>query len=345
MSAKSANIALENMTRKLQRVNLPRLAPATGFEGDQEFAEQVDLWTKWIAWEKDDPLVLKTDDVEAFRQRVLHCYKQALMALRFWPEMWVDAAAWCFEEGMIKDGKDIGADLLAQGISANPESVLLALKQADRIESTFLEGDDGKAAKAKAVRAPYDHVLETLYSMHQKLKDREKSEISKIEASEAVTPSIERNDADDEYGEVPNSSLAPTKEQKVNAVKQGFAVQTQLLSKTISFVWIALARAMRRIQGKGGPNGEGLRGVFTEARAKGKLTSDVYVAVALIESVVYRDPVGGKIFERGAKLFPEDENYMVEYLKYLHAKDDTTSKWITSLGWKVVIYMLIFLFN
>ena len=82
---------------------------------------------------------------------------------------------------------------------------------------------------------------------------------------------------------------------------------------------------MRRIQGKGGVGIGGLRQVFVEARKRGKLTSDVYVAVALMESVVYHDPVGGKIFERGMTLFPEDEAYLLEYLKYLHTKDDTTS--------------------
>ena len=54
--------------------------------------------------------------------------------------------------------------------------------------------------------------------------------------------------------------------------------------------------------------------------------ADVYVAVAQIESVVYKDAVGPKIFERGAKLFPEDANFMIEYLQFLHAKDDTTSE-------------------
>ncbi|CAI4219606.1 unnamed protein product [Parascedosporium putredinis] len=44
-----------------------------------------------------------------------------------------------------------------------------------------------------------------------------------------------------------------------------------------------------------------------------------------MESVVYRDPVGAKIFERGMTLFPEDENYLLEYLRYLHSKDDTTN--------------------
>jgi cleavage stimulation factor subunit 3 len=112
---------------------------------------------------------------------------------------------------------------------------------------------------------------------------------------------------------------------QISAIQRAYAAETQLLSRTISYVWIAMARAMRRIQGKGSQTEGGLRKVFTDARQKGRLTSDVYVAVALLESVVYKDPVGAKIFERGARLFPNDENFMIEYLKYLHSKDDTTS--------------------
>jgi cleavage stimulation factor subunit 3 len=333
MSAKGAYMALENMTRGLQRTNLPRLAPAPGFDGDHEFAEQVALWKKWIAWEKTDPLALQADEPETFKQRVLYCYKQALMAMRFWPELWVDAAEWCFEDKVVKDGRDFGLEFLTQGISANPESVLLALKHADRIEATFPvgEGDDAKVARGSAVRAPYDNVLDTLYDMSKKIKDREQNEVKKIEEMArqelALQSSIEANEDDDVNGTVVTIQQIG-KDERIKTVKQAYAAQQSLISRTISFVWIALARAMRRCQGKGTPGGTlgGLRQVFTDARHKGKLTSDVYVAVALIESVVYKDPVGPKIFERGAKLFPEDANFMIEYLKYLHSKDDTTSK-------------------
>lgn len=334
MTARSAHTALENITRGLVRTTLPRLPPAPGFEGYEEYMEQVKLWKKWIAWEKDDPLVLKQDEPEAYRQRVLYCYKQALMALRFWPEMWVDAARWCFENGISKDGKDVGLEFLVEGIKANPESVLLALSHGDRIESTFPmeEGDEAKVLRGNAVRAPYNKVLDTLYDMTKSLKDREKAEIARIEASAPVRASPVAPENDDEDAENSDKAEEKAKQDKIKLVQQGFAVQTQLLSRTISFVWIALIRAMRRIQGKGKPNNPlgGARHVFSEARQRGRLTSDVYVAVAQLEWNVYRDPVGTKIFERGAKLFPEDEFFMLEYLKHLHSIHDTTSKWQTA---------------
>nr|XP_036579537.1 cfia complex component [Colletotrichum truncatum]KAF6787145.1 cfia complex component [Colletotrichum truncatum] len=327
MTAKASNSQLDRLIPRLQRTTLPRLPPAPGFDGDQEFMEQVDLWKKWIQWEKEDPLVLLEEEPEAYKARVLYCYKQALMALRFWPEMWVDAAEWSLANNIVKDGKELGLSFLTDGIAANPESVLLALKHGDRVEMTYPAGDDdaSKAARAKAIREPYSQVLDTLYAMSKKLKEREESAVRKIEEAAALDPnikdSIERNE-DEVDGDPLSAELG--KEERVKAVKQGFAVQTDMLKRTISFVWIALCRAARRTQGKGNTSG-GLRQVFIEARSRGQLTSDVYIAVAKMEALIYNDPAGGKIFDRGAKLFPEDASFMLEYIKFLHSKGDTTN--------------------
>ena len=50
------------------------------------------------------------------------------------------------------------------------------------------------------------------------------------------------------------------------------------------------------------------------------------MATALIEYHCYKDPAATKIFERGMKLFPEDELFAMEYLKHLIATNDVTSK-------------------
>ncbi|TQW08035.1 CFIA complex component Rna14 [Cordyceps javanica] len=323
MSAKSGNIALDNITKSLHRVNLPRLPPAPGFDGDTEYREQVELWTRWISWEKDDPLVLKEEDPKSYTQRVMYCYKQALMALRFWPELWVDAAEWCFQNDIRENDSEIGTQFLVQGIAANPQSVLLALKYADRIEATYPGKEGDKSEYAEATRKPYDAILDTLYSMGDKVKEREKLEVSTLKQAAAQDPEMQQSiEREEDENEKPRLSAG---EERIKAIQQAYAADSQLLSRTISYIWIALARAMRRIQGKGNQTEGGLRKVFTDARHKGRLTSDVYVAVALLESVVYKDPVGAKIFERGARLFPNDEEFMIEYLKFLHSKDDTTN--------------------
>lgn len=340
MSAKSANTALENITRNLQRTNLPRLPPAPGFDGDQEYLDQVELWKKWIAWEKSDPLELADDKDQPglLQKRILYAYNQALMALRFWPEMWVDAAQWCIdnnittvENKVAKDGNAHGLEFLIRGIEANPESVLLALKHADLIETIYPieENDEAKIARGKAVRAPYSKVLDTLYGIVKTLRDQEAAAVARVEESFASLSEQRPEDDDDDAAVLDRENDRKSKkESQVKAIQQGYAAQTQLLSRTISFVWIALIRAMRRVQGKGKPGTElgGMRQAFMDARQAGRLTSDVYAEVAKLEWVIYKEPAGGKIFDRGARLFPEDENFTLENIKYLHSRDDFTSK-------------------
>lgn len=341
MTARSSNTELQNLTRGLQRITLPVLAPALGFDGDVEYARQVELWQQWIAWEKDDPLVLKEEDESAYKTRILYTYRQALMALRFWPEMWCDAADFCFANGLDSDGNDF----LSNGAAANPESCLLALKRADRIESTMTteEGEESIVRKGKAVREPLDKVLEALYSLINKIKEREVQTIARINedaasrtamiAQQAQVNSIARANGYDDPEDTIESSPEDLAKSQTEALINGNAAQVKLISRTISFIWIAMMRAMRRVQGKGkvGEPIGGSRQVFTDARAKGRLTSDVYVASALIEHHCYKDPAATKIFDRGMKLFKEDEQFALEYLKHLIAINDTTSKFLVFL--------------
>ena len=329
MSARSSYTALQNITGKLARTTLPTLPPALGFAGDVEYIEQLDIWRRWIQWEKDDPLVLKHEDVGAYRARILFVYKHALMAMRFWPELWVEASDFCFQNEMESEGNDF----LIQGIAANPESCLIAFKRADRVELATAneEGDDSGLRRGTAVREPYDKVLDALYDLCNKTKIREAQEIARVEASFATTDTAQNGIADEENEAADaddETSQERQKASKVESVKTMFAAQLSLLSKTLTHVWIALIRAMRRVQGKGkvGDAVAGLRGTFADARKRGRVTSDVYVACALIEFHCYEPETGKKIFERGLKLFPDDEAFALEYIRHLVANNDHTSQ-------------------
>ncbi|KAL8996466.1 MAG: hypothetical protein Q9169_004016 [Polycauliona sp. 2 TL-2023] len=328
VTARSSHIQLSNITRGLRRTTLARLPPALGFDGDREYGEQLEIWKKWIQWEKDDPLVLKEgsdEERKQWRTRVVFVYQQAVMDMRFWPELWYDAAEFCFQNDLDPDGNEF----LAQGVYANPESCLLAFRRADRVELTTSngDGDDAVVRRGAAVREPYDKVLDSLYDLITKTKDREGLEIAKIEAQAVVNeeqlPNGNSNDEEHDDGDE-----ADTKEKRkvaqMEAVKGVTAMQIRVLSKTITFVWIALMRAMRRVQGKGKINDKigGSRQIFNDARKRGRLTHDIYVASAMIEYHCYEPEATKKIFERGLKLFPEDEMYALEYIKHLTLTND-----------------------
>jgi cleavage stimulation factor subunit 3 len=324
MTARACLVELTNLTRGLRRETIPRLPPAPGYDGEDDWNYQVALWKKWIKWEKEDPIVLSKEDPAAFRNRIIYAYKQALMALRFWPDMWFEAAEYCFDNDMEAQGMEF----LKQGLQANPESTLLTFKYAERLEHST-PAQDGEAAavhKGQLVRKPYNDLLDTLYALYAKMQTREKDEIAKIEEEMAGDDDQSPIDDDDDEEDQRPTSQNP-KEQKINEVKEKSKVEMLKLSKVISAVWINLMRAMRRIQGHGRVNEPlgGSRQIFADARKKGKITSDVYVASALIEYHCYRDPAALKIFERGMKLFPEDEDFALEYLKHLVNINDITS--------------------
>ena len=330
MSARSSYTELQNITRNLRRTTLPVLPPAPGCQGDVEYMEQLGIWKRWIQWEKDDPLVLKSEDVAGYRARIIFVYKHALMAMRFWPDLWYDASDFCFSNDMESEGNDF----LTQGIAANPESCLLAFKRADRLELSTAneEGDESAVRRGAAVRETYDKVLDALYDLVSKAKSREAQDIARIEASFAANSNTLPNGttADDDNEDADADEDGSREKQKIAQIESVRSLHTgriSMLSKTLSHVWIALIRAMRRIQGKGKVNDAiaGLRGTFADARKRGRITSDVYVACALIEFHCYEVETGKKIFERGLKLFPEDEAFALEYIKHLVANNDHTS--------------------
>lgn len=328
MTAKQQNVALEAIVSKINRTTIPRLPPLPGYEGYEKFAEQLNLWKKWIDYEKDDPLVLrdsdKKEEKEEYKKRVMYAYKQAFMALRFVPDVWCDAAEFCFANDMNKEGDEI----LIQGIEANPESCLLAFKRADRVElSTIGEADATK--RGATVRAPYNTLLDALYALEKKITARGEKKVSEIKTTYTVEPmeTEPNDDEDDEAIVTVSKEHKEAMEARVKAAQADTNAQIDLLKKTITAGWIALMRAIRRVQGKGkqGDEGTGMRQIFGEARKRGRLTSDFYIESGLLEHVCYQDPAGTKILERGVKLFPEDENIALVYIKHLISKHDTTN--------------------
>lgn len=334
MTAKSAKTQLDSRLAGLDRTSLPKLPPVYGCEGEDEFGTQVEKWQEWIRWEQADELVLKDEEDGAhYRKRVLFVLKQATMALRFYPDIWYDAAVWCFNQGR-DDMNEEGEKFLDEGLVANPESVLLALKKADRMESLLPAGssDEVIIQNGTKLEAVYESSLTALYALRDKYAEREKKTQAAVqEVFASMTPEDEHEKQDDEEDDMDEEDKPKSRkqqlEEQLKGVKLTFDAQRDLLKRTISAVWSAKMRAFRRVQGQGAPKQpkKGFRGVFAEARPRGMLTSDVYVVSALLEHHCYRDPAATRIFERGLKLFPVDELFALEYIKHLVSINDLTN--------------------
>lgn len=334
MTARTAKTQLDQKIEGLDRRSLPVLPPLYGCAGEDAFATQVEKWRAWLQWEKEDPLVLKDEDVEAYRRRVVFVYRQATIYLRFYPEIWFEASAWCSEQGT-EEMDNLSEEFLNSGIEACPESVLLTLKKADRAESNLESGSTDEVAikNGETLDPIYEKLLTALYALHKKLVERMNKSLAEVKEYFASLPSEEDEamngsgeDDDDSQDEKP-LSRAQKMEEQLKSVRTASVAHQDTLKKTISYVWVAKLRAFRRIQGQGQPGKpkKGFRGVFAEARPRGQLTSEVYTANALMEWRCYQDKSADKIFERGLKLFPTDEIFTLEYIKHLISNNDDTN--------------------
>ncbi|CAG8571332.1 3909_t:CDS:2 [Acaulospora morrowiae] len=84
----TARAAVKEMRRFTDKIN-KNLIP-TPPKWNKTEKEQLSYWKEWIEWEKSNPLAL--EDQQALTQRIIYVYKQAMMYLRFYPEIWFEAA-------------------------------------------------------------------------------------------------------------------------------------------------------------------------------------------------------------------------------------------------------------
>uniref|UniRef100_UPI00358F54D8 cleavage stimulation factor subunit 3 isoform X2 n=1 Tax=Myxine glutinosa TaxID=7769 RepID=UPI00358F54D8 len=75
----------ESVTKGLDR-NAPSVPP----QNSPQEATQVDLWKKYIAWEKGN--ALRTEDQVLVTKRVMFAYEQCLLVLGHHPDIWYEAA-------------------------------------------------------------------------------------------------------------------------------------------------------------------------------------------------------------------------------------------------------------
>ncbi|KAI9542708.1 Cleavage stimulation factor subunit 3 [Dissostichus eleginoides] len=69
---------------------LDRNAPSVPPQNSPQESQQVDMWKKYIQWEKSNPL--RTEDQTLITKRVMFAYEQCLLVLGHHPDVWYEAA-------------------------------------------------------------------------------------------------------------------------------------------------------------------------------------------------------------------------------------------------------------
>uniref|UniRef100_A0A914E9A4 Suppressor of forked domain-containing protein n=1 Tax=Acrobeloides nanus TaxID=290746 RepID=A0A914E9A4_9BILA len=84
-NAKKVTRQLENLMRGINRQAIS--VPPRGSAAEMK---QVELWRKYILWEKSNPT--NTEEYSHFAKRVIYAYDQALLSLGYYPDIWYEAA-------------------------------------------------------------------------------------------------------------------------------------------------------------------------------------------------------------------------------------------------------------
>ncbi|KXJ23727.1 cleavage stimulation factor subunit 3 [Exaiptasia diaphana] len=71
---------------------LVRGAPSTPHQGNSEEITQLQIWKKYIFWERSNPLWV--DDTVLLTKRVMYAYEQCLQCMGFNPDIWYEATSY-----------------------------------------------------------------------------------------------------------------------------------------------------------------------------------------------------------------------------------------------------------
>ncbi|CAO3599627.1 unnamed protein product [Absidia cylindrospora] len=269
-----------------------------------EEMEQLNLWKRYIKWEKGNPLHL--EEKGAVVERVSYAYQQAILVLRFYPELWYDYAMYYWE--LSKPEKTLA--LLKQGMEILPTSLLLHFAYAEICESRQMLDE---------TRSAFDSLLEQLNQNVEKLKTSVQQEIHDIQQN-AEQERANMNLGDDVDGELREQLRARERQikKKQDTLEEDLKEKVDAIMRQCSLVWIAYMRFARRTEGI-----KSARSLFSKARKSPCRTYHVFIASALMEYHNSKDPVvAGKIFGLGIKSFGDDPAYICEYLDFLIQMND-----------------------
>lgn len=153
MTARSSLRELQNLTSGLERSSLPHKRRWVRNED-----RQIQLWRHWIAWEEKNPL--EATETSVVQSRIKFAYKQAVMTMWFYPEIWFEAADYALHQ---EDGTKEALEILDQGMKANPTSALLFFKAAEVLEA---------AGRKENARKMYQGLLDNLKAQLIKLEEK-----------------------------------------------------------------------------------------------------------------------------------------------------------------------------
>jgi cleavage stimulation factor subunit 3 len=154
MNARRVAKEYESVTRGLNR-NLPAVPPSASGEE----SKQLEIWKRYIAWEKSNPL--KTEDTSLVIKRVVFAYEQALLCLGHHPDIWYEYASYLESEGSTVEKADASKQKYLDDAEAVYEKAINGLmKNNILIHFAYADFAEGRNKKQKSIEI-YEKILAT----------------------------------------------------------------------------------------------------------------------------------------------------------------------------------------
>jgi cleavage stimulation factor subunit 3 len=225
------------------------------------------MWKAWIAWEKTNPLLL--DQENAVYTRVIYAYKQAMMNMRFYPELWYNYSLfpnkrYSASEYAKSKGKDSeAAEYMKNGIKANKLSFLLHYQ--------FAEHEEGHH-RISEVRTTLESLIENVkqeYEKMNKMAEFMKMQINMEKETDTKMLSSEMTEAETQA----IVDRQRKRKGQLEIIDHEHSIRVGKIADESTNAWIALMQAIRRAEGI-----KAARQVFAKARKAKPLSHHIFVA-------------------------------------------------------------------
>ncbi|KAF9898213.1 mRNA 3'-end-processing protein rna14, partial [Lobosporangium transversale] len=314
MTARMMWKELRKLTDGINKNMLPRPVKWTERE-----LHQLEQWKRYIRWEKSNPLNL--EDPAALSNRVIWTYKQALMSMRFYPEIWFEAATYFQEVGRV----DEAVALLKNGCEILPTSFLLHFACAE-LEENRKNFKESRAVFETLVK----NLTDKIDDMNNKVNEEVQAAKLALQAEQqlldsGLTSGKKVRDIEEVDGEVRERERDELKKRTKELLQYEKLARREVdeMVKGCGLAWIMFMQFVRRTEGT-----SQWRQIFSRARRSSGCPYQVYIAAALMEYHCTKDAsIAGKVFELGYKSFSDETDYVDQYLEFLiQLNDDSNAR-------------------
>ncbi|ORX73662.1 Suf-domain-containing protein [Linderina pennispora] len=292
----------------------------------------LEAWKRYLKWEISNPLRLT--ESAGVQKRVIYAYNQACMALRFFPEVWIEFASYLWALGQ----RDAALAKIRDASEVMPESLAVQFSYAEMAEkmkqfSLCKDIYEGLVTSARSalenVSAKYTRRLDKLSQKLNKMKeaanagDHAMDSPSAAPANDgedsAVSSESECEQSASEGDDFMGDSEGKAKrllEKRISRTRVRMEEKMSEKRTTYTLIWTMYMRYVRRCCGG------------RATTPAGYITYHLFVSAALIEYHVGKRPdVAGRLFEYYSKNYSDDTEYILQYITHLiNSNDDKNAR-------------------